>query len=110
MPRVQKMLGQVRPSNTNNTLLYSPEKGKTAVIKSLHVCNTTANTPTFRIFHDYSGGVADQSTALYYDVSLAASETMVFEFDIPISRGGQVFVRSSANDEITFTAYGLENS
>jgi len=107
---VSKQLGQIRPSTTNPTVLYSPEKGKSGIVKAIIVCNVTANTPTFRIFHSYSGSEADQDTALFYDVAMTASETKIIEFAIAVKDGATLQVRASAADEINFTAYGTETS
>ena len=110
MSTVSKMLGQIQPTDTNPNALYAPESGKSGIIKRLFICNTTANTPTFRIFHEYAGTGTSVSTALYYDVSLSANEVKNLDVYIPVSRGSQVNVRCSAGNEVTFTAYGTETT
>ena len=106
----EKQLGQARPGDTNNATLYSPPTNVlTTNITKVFVCNTTGNTPSYRIFIDDNGTTGDQTTALYYDNAMAANTTEIIELDMPMNDGsGALIVRSSAANEITFTAYGVE--
>jgi len=51
----EKQLGQLRPADTNAASLYTPGNNVTAIIKAIYVCNTTGNTPSYRIFVDDDG-------------------------------------------------------
>ncbi len=103
----EKQLGQLRPANTTAASLYSPPAATTWIGKNLVVCNTTAGAITFRVFHDEDGTTYDTTTALYYDVSIAANTTLSLTgFLAGHTFGGNIGVRVSTGDTLTFTLYG----
>ena len=73
MAMQEKQLGQTRPSNTTATSIYSPGSSVTAVVRNIHCCNTSGATATFRIFVDDDGTTYDETTALFWDVTLLAN-------------------------------------
>jgi len=80
-------------------------------ITAIIVCNTTASPVTFRIFHDNDGTTYDQTTALWYDVSLAANTTTLISSEAPnggiaLQQNGTIGVQIGTADAITFTFYG----
>ena len=104
-----KVLAQLRPADTNAASLYSPPDNTVTEITKLVICNTTNGGLAFRVFLDDDGTTYDQTTALYYDEALAANTTV----EIGIGWGmrnpaGNLAVRSSANDGLTFTLFGKE--
>ena len=101
-------LAQSRPGDTNAVSVYSPSASTQTEITRVLVCNTTGNTPTFRIFLDNDGTTYDQTTALYYDMAMTANQTITIEGSLWMS-GGNLAVRSSAASEITFTVFGAEH-
>jgi len=108
---IGRQLGQLRPANTTAASVYSPVAGQKTEIKSIFVCNQTGNTPTFQIFHDEDGTTYDETTALYFNVAMAANTTTKLD-DIHIwmhNSAGNIGVRTSANNELTFTVYGIEH-
>ncbi len=99
----------LRPANTNNATLLTAET--VTEVTKIFVCNTTANTPTFRLFHTRGAEVANQTTALFYDTPTVANETREITADaigggIHMDVGDKLIVRSSAANELTFTVYG----
>lgn len=106
----ERQLGQVRPANTNNTVLYSPRADIIGVVTCIIVVNTNAGTLLFRLFHDTDGTTYDQSTALAWDENVAFNTMRILTFDggIAIPEGGNLACRSSVANDITFTAYGYE--
>tara|TARA_Y100001937_G_scaffold63114_1_gene86616 strand:- start:44 stop:391 length:348 start_codon:yes stop_codon:yes gene_type:complete len=102
-------LAQVRPSDTNATLAF------TATIKTeitaLFITNTTGTAATYSVYHDDDGTTYDQSTALYYQVSLGANETKTFTGNlgegITLSAGGKLAVQSGTSSALTYTFYGI---
>ena len=106
-----KCLGQLRPADTNAASLYSPAAGVIAEIQTVFVTNQSGGARTYRIFHDDDGTTYDQTTALYYDVALAADKTDVVSVPIWMRLStGNLAVRSNANDGLTFTVYGIEHT
>ncbi len=108
MAHAEKQLGQLRPANTTAASLYSPTSGNT-IIKSVVVCNTSGVAATFRIFADDDGTTYDETTALYWDVAIAADTTIqVDTFWAMNNSSGNLAVRTDTNNALTFTAFGTE--
>ena len=108
-----RMLGQARPANTNAVSIYSPAGNARAEVLQIVICNTTSSAATFRIFHDDDGTTYDQTTALYYDKTVAANDTLrVYPNDPPgfamVNAAGNLAVRTDTNNALTFTVYGNE--
>ena len=105
-----KVLAQLRPADTNAASLYSPPDNRTVEITALLVCNQSGSAATFRIFLDDDGTTYDQTTALYYDVPLGADLT--WEITVKgwgmIVTAGNLAVRSSVGNALTFTLFGKE--
>ena len=107
----EKQLGQLRPADTTAATLYSPADNTTTIITNIWVCNTTANTPTYRLFVDDNSTTYDQTTAIAYDVAMTANQSVRIPCYIAMNNSsGNLAVRTSANSEITFTAFGMEIS
>lgn len=100
-------LGQARPSTTAAESLYSPDDGVSANIEKVVVVATAAAQAS--IFHDEDGSTYDQSTALMYDRTMVANESLIYEIGAYMNSGaGNIGVKTSVNSAITFTAYGTE--
>ena len=105
----EKQLGQHRINSTTATSLYSPGASTTAIIKSVVVCNQTASAATFRLFIDDDGTTYDQTSALYYDVSIAGNTTIQIDTYWPMNdANGNLATRTGTANAITFTAFGVE--
>jgi len=105
----EKQLGQLRPANTTAATLYSPGDNTTTIITNIWVCNTTGNTPTYRLFVDDNGTTYDETTAIAFDVALTANQSLRIPCFIAMNdSSGNLAVRTSANNEITFTCFGTE--
>lgn len=105
----EKQLGQLRPANTTAASLYSPPASTTAIFKTLIIANVTAGAALYRVFHDTDGTTYDQTTALFYDVSVAANATAIIEFfGASHQDAGNIAVRTDTADALVFTLYGAE--
>jgi hypothetical protein len=105
----EKQLGQVRPANTTAASLYSPDANTTGIAKNLVICNTTTATAKFRIFVDDDGSTYDQTTALFYDVTILGNQTIQIDMFTPIDNAaGNIAVRTSIANALTFTLFGAE--
>ena len=102
----EKQLGQVRPASTTAASLYSPGVGITAIIKSVWICNTTGATVLFRIFVDDDGTTYDESTALFWDVSVSGNTTVELDTFIALNdSAGNLAIRTETANALTFTAF-----
>lgn len=104
----EQQLAQAREASTTAVSIYSPSAA-IAAVKTLIVCNTTGGAVKFRIFHDDDGTTYDESTALYWDVPLAANQTVQIDTFIAMDNvNGNLAYRSSVASAITITVYGSE--
>lgn len=109
-----RLLGQLRPANTTAASLYSPSVGLVASITAVDIVNTTGGAVTYRLFIDIDGTTYDETTAIGgFDTSLAANTRKLIEWPEPglILVGkdsGNLAVRTSSGNALTFTAIGYE--
>ncbi len=102
------IVAQSRPSDTTTVSVYSPDTGDVMEIIAINVANTSAAAVNYRVFHDEDGTTYDESTALYFDVSLAANTTDTLEPKIWMrNSSGNLAVRTSSANDLTFTIYGI---
>jgi len=107
MAQVVKQLGQLRPADLNAASVYATIDS--FIVKSIIVCNTSGAVAAYRIFHDSNGTTYDQTTALFYDIPIAANTTHTLEFNLMDNDAtGNIAVRTSVANAITFTVYGSE--
>ena len=103
------LLAQTRPANTTAATAYTASI-QTEITRIL-VANTTVLAATFRLFHDDDGTTYDQTTALYYDESIAANTTKVINMEAQgcglfVAKSGTIGVRTGTADALTFSLYG----
>jgi len=105
----EKRFAQARENSTDAVGVYSPGSGVTAVIKSIVLCNQTANDETVRLFLDDDGTTYDQDTALFYDIPIEANTTIEIDSYWPMNDStGNFAYRSSTANAITITVFGAE--
>jgi hypothetical protein len=111
MDEITKQLAQLRPANTNANSAIKKGVTSKVIVTHIFICNTTGSAATYRIFNDINGTTYDQSTALFYDVLIAANSTQMIETRIPIDApqaSGNLAVQSNTSSALTFSIYGLE--
>ena len=110
MPAIQeKQLFQLAPTGTVIASAYSPGDNTTAIIRTIYVAEVAGNTPNFQICVDDNGTTYTAATALYWNVVMVASTTVKIETYIAMNdSSGNIAVRTSAANEITFTGFGVE--
>ena len=105
----EKQLAQARPSGTSAVSIYSPASGVTAIIKNITICNTTGANVTFCVFHHDTGTTYDESTALYFEVTIDKRSTLsLTPFMAMNNDAGNLAVKTSVGNALTFTVYGAE--
>lgn len=108
MPQAYKVLGQVKPADTNLTTLYTVPSATSAVISTLIVCNRAATSKSFRIAVQPAGATIDDKHYLAYDVVIAANDSTCLTLGLTLATTDVVSVRSSAADDLSFNAFGSE--
>lgn len=103
----KKVLGQSNPSATTATTLYTVPSGKTAVVSTLVVANTSTSGATYRIAIRVAGATLATSQYIAYDVAVAANDSTALTLGITLAATDVITVyASSAN--LVFTAFGDE--
>ena len=104
-----KVLGQVDPSATTTTTLYTvPDKTMTTV-SSIVAANRTGSAITFRLSVHVEGASADDKQYLYYDKSVAANDSLKIVIGITLNQSDVVKVYTSAVD-MSFNMFGCETT
>ena len=104
----KKILGQVNPSATTATTLYTVPSAKSAVVSSLTICNQTAIAATFRIAVRPAGATLAAVHYVAYDVTVGASDTTALTLGITLAATDVITVYASTAT-LSFHAYGDES-
>lgn len=104
----KKVLGQVNPSATTATTLYTVPSAKSAVISSLTVCNQASTAATFRVAVRPAGATLAAVHYVAYDVTVGAADTTALTLGITLATTDVVTVYASTAN-ISFHAYGDES-
>jgi glucose-6-phosphate dehydrogenase assembly protein OpcA len=104
----KKVLGQLNPSATTATTLYTVPSAKSAVVSSLTVCNQTATAATFRIAVRPAGATLAAVHYVAYDVTVGASDTTALTLGITLATTDVITVYASTST-LSFHAYGDES-
>lgn len=110
MPTAYKILGQSAPANTSNADLITVGAGKSQILSTLVIANTTATAATCRVFARIAGAAAATGNAVIYDASIAANSVATFTLGITLAATDVVTVRTGTANALTFTAFGSEIS
>ena len=104
-----KQLAQLRPSSTVAVSLYSPPQQRRSEVRKIVIANTSNASQTYRIFHDNDGTTYDQTTSLCWDIPIGVGVTDTFTEEIWLAdESGNLAVKTSTSNALTFTAYGSE--
>ena len=104
-----KVLGQLDPSATTTTTLYTvPDKTMTTV-SSIVAANRTGSAITFRLSVHVEGASADDKQYLYYDKSVAANDSLTIVIGITLNQTDVVKVYTSAVN-MSFNMFGCETT
>ena len=103
----KKVLGQVNPSATTLTTLYTVPSAKEAVVSSISVANLTATAATFRLAVRPAGASLAAEHYVAYDVAIAANDTTALTLGLTLAATDVVTVYASSAT-LSFHAYGSE--
>jgi glucose-6-phosphate dehydrogenase assembly protein OpcA len=104
----KKVLGQINPSATTATTLYTVPSAKSAVVSSLTICNQTATAATFRVAVRPAGATLAAVHYVAYDVTVGASDTTALTLGITLATTDVITVYASTAT-LSFHAYGDES-
>jgi len=107
-----KVLAQNTLTANTNTDIYSVGAGKSAVISTITIANTTASAQTYRLAVTSSATAASAVTLaehVAYDVAIAANDTVALTLGITAEAGKKLVARSNSAS-VAFGVFGSEVS
>lgn len=109
MATIYKVLGQVAPSATTATTLYTVPAATSAVISTLVVTNRANTTATYRIAIRPAGATLADQHYIVYESTLAVSDAVFLTLGITLAATDVITVYSSSATT-TYSVYGSEIS
>jgi hypothetical protein len=107
MATTYKVLGQVAPSATTATTLYTVPSGKQSVISTLIVANRVATNSSYRIAVRPDGATLSNEHYIAYDVTVGPADSTTLTLGLTLDAGDVITVYgSSAN--LSFGVFGSE--
>lgn len=109
MADIGKVLGQVAPGATTDTVLYTVPDETQTTCSSLVVCNRSAGALTYRVSVRPKGAAVTTKHYLYYDKSVAANDSAAHIIGMTLQENDVVGVYASSGD-LSFTLFGVETT
>lgn len=109
MATTYKVLGQVNPSATTATTLYTVGAGKSAVVSTIAVCNRAATAATYRIAVRPAGATLANEHYIAYDAAITANNSTFITIGVTLAATDVITVYASTAD-LSFSAFGSEIS
>lgn len=107
MATTYKILGQLAPSATTESDLYTVPAATETIISTIVVANRSSSDATFRISIAPDGAATANSQFIAYDLSCGGNGINAFTFGLTMNATDKIRVyASSAN--LTFSAFGSE--
>jgi len=109
MARSYKVLGQVNPSATTDTTLYTVPSATETVASTISICNLAATAATYRIAIRPDGETLANKHYIAYDASLPANDTAMITVGLTVNASDVIQVRASSAS-VVFGLFGSEIS
>lgn len=107
MATTYKVLGQVAPSATTATTLYTVGSGKSTVVSTIAVCNRAATAATYRVAIRPAGATLSNEHYIAYDSTVAANDSTMITIGVTLAATDVVTVYASTANT-SFSAFGSE--
>jgi hypothetical protein len=108
MANAYKILGQAVPATSSDIITVGA--GKSQVVSTLVVANTTSSAATVRVYARIAGAAAATSNAIIYDVTVLGNTTQTYTMGITLAATDVLTVVSGTSGALTVTAFGSEIS
>jgi hypothetical protein len=109
MPTTYKVLGQVNPSATTATTLYTVPSATQTVVSTISICNQASTAATYRIAVRIAGSALSAEEYIVYGATVAASDSTFITSGLTLGATDVLTVYSSSAD-LSFNAFGSEIS
>jgi hypothetical protein len=107
MATTYKVLGQLNPSATTATTLYTCPASTQTVISTITICNQAGTSGTYRIAVRPNGATLSAEHYVVYDATIQANTTAAYTLGITIDASDVVTVYASTTS-LSFNAFGSE--
>lgn len=107
MATTYKVLGQVNPSATTATTLYTAPASTQVIVSTISVCNLTAGELSFRIAIRPGGEALATKHYIAYDAKVAGQDSTFITVGATLSATDVITVYASSAD-VSFSAFGSE--
>ena len=109
MATTYKVLGQVAPSATTATTLYTVGAGRSTVVSTIAVCNRSASAVTYRVAIRPAGATLSNEHYIAYDSTVAANDSTMITIGVTLATTDVITVYASTANT-SFSAFGSEIS
>ena len=109
MATTYKVLGQVAPSATTNTDLYTVGAGKSAVVSTIAITNRAATSATYRVAIRVGGAAISNEDYIAYDTTVSANNSTMITIGVTLAATDVITVYASTAN-LSFNAFGTEIS
>lgn len=106
MATTYKVLGQINPSTTTNTTLYTVPALTSTVCSTISICNIGAST-TYRIAIRPSGNTLENKHYIAYEAAINQYDTVMLTLGITLAATDVVTVYASTSN-VSFQIFGSE--
>jgi len=107
MPTTYKVLGQVNPSATTATTLYTVPASTQTIVSTISVCNQASSAATYRIAVRIAGSAVSAEEYIVYGATVAASDSTFITVGVTLGATDVLTVYSSSAT-LSFNAFGSE--
>jgi glucose-6-phosphate dehydrogenase assembly protein OpcA len=107
MPTIYKVLGQLAPSATTATTLYTVPSATSAVVSTIVVANRAATSATYRIAIRPAGATLANEHYIAYDVAVGGADSTTLTLGITLAATDVVTIYASTANT-SFSVFGSE--
>jgi len=107
MAQNYKVLGQIAPSATTATAIYTVPAATEAVVSSITVCERGGSAGTFRLAVRPNGATLANEHYIVYDTGIAANDSIILTIGLTLDATDVLEAYASSAD-MSFNAYGSE--
>ena len=107
MAQNYKVLGQIAPSATTATAIYTVPAATEAVVSSITVCERGGSSGTFRLAVRPNGATLANEHYIVYDTAISANDSIILTIGLTLDATDVLEAYASSAD-MSFNAYGSE--
>lgn len=102
-----KILGQVNPTTTSLTSLYTVPTGKEAFCSTLSICNFGDTTSNVNVAVRENGASIDSKQYILYNIPIVPSDSLFLTLGLSLDQADVVSVQATTSS-IAFGLFGSE--